>query len=151
MTPRRVFHKICSIKPNSERSEDGKPWIPRHRDCQAAKGKTNNIPACTIESKWFRLLFNSASNTIHLPIVHPQAIFKKVIYLKLRFRKGTMTNQENGCYATRCMMCGARIAEDQGYCFDAAIDLCPNCRYRADGAPSLFADSIERFLIGNVL
>ena len=48
-------------------------------------------------------------------------------------------------------MCGAEIPEDQFYCIDAAMDLCSICRYRKDGAPSLFADSIERFLIGNVL
>ena len=62
-----------------------------------------------------------------------------------------MVNFKNGCFATRCIVCGAEIAQDQSYCFDAVIDLCLRCRYRTDGIPSLFTDSIERFLIGNVL
>ena len=62
-----------------------------------------------------------------------------------------MANPKNSGLTIKCIMCGTAIAEDQSYCIDAAIDLCLNCRYRADGAPSLFADSIERFLIGNVL
>jgi hypothetical protein len=62
-----------------------------------------------------------------------------------------MVNPKNSYYATKCMMCGAEIAENQSYCFDAALDLCWNCRNRSDGVPSLFTESIERFLIGNVL
>jgi hypothetical protein len=62
-----------------------------------------------------------------------------------------MVNTENSFPETRCMMCGAEITEDQSYCFDAVMDLCLICRYCRNGAPSLFADSIERFLIGNVL
>ena len=34
-----------------------------------------------------------------------------------------MVNPKNSYYATKCMMCGAEIAEDQSYCFDAALDL----------------------------
>ena len=62
-----------------------------------------------------------------------------------------MLNQESGCFATRCIICGAEIAEDQSYCMDDLFDLCSNCRYRTHGASALFANSIERFLIGNVL
>ena len=60
-------------------------------------------------------------------------------------------NQENVYYAEKCIICGAEIAEDQSDHLDAMMDLCLKCKFQSDGAPNLFANSIERFLIGNVL
>jgi hypothetical protein len=62
-----------------------------------------------------------------------------------------MLNQVKSCYATRCVMCDAEISVEEGHQFDELADLCLNCRYRSESAPELFANCIERFLIGNVL
>jgi hypothetical protein len=60
-------------------------------------------------------------------------------------------NQKKGCIAVTCILCGASIAEDQCYPSGSMMQLCSNCGHRSDGLPDIFAISIERFLIGNVL
>jgi hypothetical protein len=62
-----------------------------------------------------------------------------------------MLNQENIRYSTRCILCDAEIPEEQNHQSGAMMDLCLSCTYRSERAPELFANCIQRFLIGNVL
>jgi ribosome-binding protein aMBF1 (putative translation factor) len=60
-------------------------------------------------------------------------------------------NQKKGYIAATCILCGAEIDEDQCNPSDSTMHLCLNCGHRSGSLPDIFAISIERFLIGNVL
>jgi len=130
--------------------EGGKPWVLRGQDRQAAKGRTNFSPVRTIDLDCLHIPFICART----PIIFncsSSGIIEKADLSKIAFQEETTLKQGKGCYSTRCIICGAEIAEDQSCHLDAMFGLCSNCRYRSAGATELFASSLERFLIGNVL
>jgi hypothetical protein len=124
---------------------------PVNQDRQAAKGRMNIIPTKVFDLHCIFILLIFFTTSRSLLIVQPRALFALKYFFSSRLRKGIMLNHKNVCIETKCVLCGEEIAEDQCYQSDNTMNLCLDCRHRSDSLPDIFATSIERFLIGNVL